>query len=152
MAALRKLGSASLICLLVIVSAGFQPEIAAENVNFCGLLNNPNAYSGKLIRVRAIYAYGFEVSELRPPECCAKGAHIWVEFGSEMDRASKRRLHQAPKDMGLALGTYVGYFGMHGPYGQGSPYQLRIIRVQSIEKTARDPGDKKTTWIPKDCL
>lgn len=48
-----------------------QPENEPQDVTYCQLANDPSAFSDKRIRIRAIYAYMFEVSALRAPTCCA---------------------------------------------------------------------------------
>lgn len=135
-----------------IAAADDQHPTPALQVSYCELVGNPTAYSGKLVRVRAIYRYGFEVERLETPECCASRAEkVWVEFG-ELSRASKRQLKKAPKDAGLAIGTFIGRFETHGPYGHlGHPYKLTILEVEGIEHSAHPSPTKNPPWVPSNC-
>jgi Transposase len=47
-------------------------ETEPLDVTYCRLAGDPTKFSGKRIRIQAIYSYMFEVSALRPPTCCAE--------------------------------------------------------------------------------
>ena len=47
--------------------AADRPESPPQDVTYCQLAKDPDSFVGKLIRVRALYVYGFEVQMLRVP-------------------------------------------------------------------------------------
>lgn len=124
----------------------------AVSVSFCGLLQNPQVFDGKVIRIRAIYRYGFEISSLESPECCPTARKkTALEFG-ELDSRSKKELRKAKRDMGLALGVFVGRFSADGPFGHmGLPYHIAISRVETIERSVGFSGQKPPGWISQNC-
>src|SRR5258707_6551610 len=94
------------------------PEATAQAVAYCDLIKDAQSFSGKRIRVRAIYKYGFEIQRLDPPLCCPnRGLKIWVEIGEHLPNSSEKRFRKLPKGMGLALVTFVGTFESGGPFG-----------------------------------
>src|SRR5271169_551931 len=110
-----------------------EPETAPQDVTYCQLAKDPSAFSGKRIRIRAIYSFFFEVSRLRSPTCCSDhGPQIWVDFDEEPEGSSKRLLHKFPEGMGVVLVVFVGKIEtgkVYGPYGE----RVRLV-VDRIEK------------------
>ena len=47
-------------------------ETEPQDISYCQLAGDPGKFSGKRIRIQAIYSYMFEVSSLRPPTCCTE--------------------------------------------------------------------------------
>src|SRR6266853_6576976 len=52
-------------------------------VSYCELIRNPNLYAEKLVRVKATWEYGFEMSDLYDPECLGKDHAAWIEMADE---------------------------------------------------------------------
>jgi hypothetical protein len=52
--------------------ADAMPE-ARLDVSYCQLAKDPSAFSGKRVRVRAIYHFGFEIQRLESLTCCQGG-------------------------------------------------------------------------------
>ena len=101
-----------LFTLLIVLSsccltrAGNRPEVVAQDVTYCQLARDPSTFSGKRIRIRAIYSYFFEGSRLKSPTCCSDHEpqmQIWVDFDEELNGSSKRLLHKFPEGMGEVL-------------------------------------------------
>jgi hypothetical protein len=125
-----------------------------EDVTYCQLAEAPSHFVGKTIRVRAIYSYMFEVSVLRPPECCQQQKHdsIWVEFDDELSRDSKHLQHSFPRGMGFVLATFTGKFEGSGPYGAGAlRFQLTVFRIEKLEHKVNPRPDHHPAWIPQNC-
>jgi hypothetical protein len=134
-------------------AAAQEPKSAAQEVSFCDLVKAPEQFSGKRIRVRAIYKYGFEIQRLDSPVCCPeRGPAIWVEIDTELGRASRKLLHKFPEGMGLALATFVGTFEGDGPYGDGGyRFKFTVDEIRNLEATARASAHGEPAWVPKTC-
>ncbi len=125
---------------------------SALEVSYCDLIKAPQTLSGKRIRVRAIYRYGFEIQRLDPPDCCPqKPVKIWVEMGT-LDRRSRTLVHRFPKDMGLVLAVFAGVLESGGPYGDGG-YRLKftIDQVWAPEASAHPSATSLPSWVPRSC-
>jgi hypothetical protein len=126
------------------------PENVTQSLSYCDLTKNPSAFSGKRIRVRAIYSYMFEVSRLKPPACCTGGdTAIWVDFSEEMDGNSTRLFRKFPRGMGFVLATFEGVFQSGGPFGDGGyRYRLAVDKIEALEKKANPSPAHRPAWIP----
>jgi hypothetical protein len=151
----RRIGYAGLLVLVFgfIVAAQEPPKAAAQDVPYCDLAKNPGSYVGKMIRVRAIYSYGFEIQVLGPRECCpVRNGLIWVEMSPDMDRHSRRAAHKFPEGMGDALATFSGVFEGPGTYGDGRyRFKLVVRQIENVENTAKASSTIKPKWFPADC-
>jgi hypothetical protein len=130
------------------------PEGPPQDVTYCQLAKDPSAFSGKRIRIRAIYAYMFEVSRLKSPTCCPeRDVSIWVDFDEELKGRSQKLRDKFPKGMGLVLAAFVGRFEAEGPYGDGGyRFRLTVDQIEKIERTSRSPGRQNgPAWVPKNC-
>jgi hypothetical protein len=124
---------------------------SAEDVSFCQLANTPMNFSGKRVRVRAIYSYFFEISSLRTPACCPENsAEIWVDFD---DSRGKNLLHKLPKGMGTVLGVWVGTIETGRVFGpNGEQVRLIVDKIEKIEQKERAKSSKRPDWVPKGCV
>jgi len=130
-----------------------QSEATAQTVAYCDLVKAPQSFSGKRIRVRAIYKYGFEIQRLDPPLCCPeRGLKIWVEIKAELEGNSLKLFRKLPKGMGLALATFVGTFESGGPYGDGGyRFKFAVDQIEKLEATAKPSPSREPAWVPKNC-
>jgi len=129
------------------------PARAAQEVSYCELVKTPLSFSGKRIRVRAVYKYGFEIQRLDPPTCCPeRGIKIWVEIGSGLEGGSLNLFHKLPKGMGLALATLVGTFESGGPYGDGGyRFKFTVDHIERVEAASKPSASHDPAWLPRDC-
>jgi hypothetical protein len=136
----------SLVLLVIIIccAGAGSAAPAAQQVPYCELVKTPQLYSGKLIRVRAIYKYGFEIQRLDPAACCPDGTgKIWVELDSPA------LLKKFPPGMGLALATFEGTFDTTGPYGDGGyMFRLTVSKIDKIEAVAKPSARGEPKWVP----
>ena len=135
--------------------AGDKPEVVPQDVTYCQLARDPSAYSGKRIRIRAIYSYMFEVSRLKSPTCCSDQnpqMQIWVDFDEELKGSSKRLLHKFPQGMGEVLVVFVGKIEtgkVYGPFGER--VRLVVDRIEKFEKKANPDACQDSSWVPQNC-
>jgi hypothetical protein len=135
-------------------SARENPKDAVQEVSFCDLVKTPSAFSGKRIRVRAIYRYAFEIQRLEPPTCCQEPAvNIWVEIDSELQGKSRRLFSKFPKGQGLVLASFVGRIDSGSAYGTfADRYKLTVDKIDKVERTSRSSRKQDATyWAPKNC-
>ncbi len=112
------------------------PDIV--DVSLCDLIADPSRFAGQHVRVRAVYRYGFEWSELYSLRCDsgARGRQVWVEFGDEYERTTKRSVRRQVGNHG-AIGRTVGVVAIgtvqQGGYGHMGVYALKfeISRLES---------------------
>ena len=126
---------------------------APEDVKFCELAKNPTAYSGKRIRIRAVYSYFFEVSQLKSSTCCSdRGESIWVDFDEELHGESKKLFDSFPKGMGFVLGVFVGRIETGKVYGTFSErVRLVVDQIDKVEAKANPPAGQHPAWVPQNC-
>ena len=136
-----------------VLISGKEPESALEDVTFCELARNPNAYAGKRIRIRAVYSYMFEVSRLKSPTCCSgRGESIWLDFDDDLHGKSKRRFKSFPKGMGVVLAVFVGTVETGKVYGTfGERVRLVVDQIDRVEEKAKTSPGKSPTWVPQSC-
>ena len=107
------------------------PVDSATEVDYCRLVADSSAFSGRKVRVRAAYRFGFEWSQMYCPKCLDFGA-TWVSFDENgQDRPLMRRLHKLMmKHSGLGQtveGTFVGSFHDGGHYGHQGVYKYDFV-------------------------
>src|SRR5260370_14654823 len=128
-------------------------ENTPQDVTYCQLVKNTSAFSGKRIRIRAIYSYMFEISRLKSPSCCSEvDVPIWVDFAESRDASSQKLFRKFPKGIGLVLATFEGTMQTGGPYGDGG-YRAKftVDKIENIEAKAKPSPNRKPTWVPRDC-
>lgn len=130
-----------------------KPGNAPQEVTYCQLARDPAAFSGKRIRVRAIYSYMFELSRLKSPTCCAeRDVPIWVDFDEKLGRNSRKLFRKFPRGMGLVLVTFTGKFEGGGPYGDGGyRFKFTVDQIGKLEARAKPSPGRDPAWIPKNC-
>lgn len=121
-----------------------------KEITYCQLIENPSAFVGKRIQVRAIYSYFFEVSRFKAPECCpGRDVSIWVEFDEDLEGKSKTLYGKFPKGMGSVLATFVGMLNGGGPYGDGGyRFLFTVERIEDLEHKAKPRLHHFPAWIP----
>jgi hypothetical protein len=110
-------------------------ETERQDVTYCQLAGDPTKFSGKRIRIQAIYWYMFEVSVLRPPTCCAEhDIDIWVDFDSQLEGESKRLFNKFPKGMGFVLAVFVGAIETGDAYGTGQRVHFFVEHIEEMKQ------------------
>jgi hypothetical protein len=126
-----------------------------ETVSYCDLMRQPAQYNGKVIRVSAIYRYGFEWSTLYCPECIDE-TQTWIGFSETFISSTKRSLRKKIGENGFRGKTVkvklVGRFDGGGGYGHMGVYKYRIIvdRLEEAEVILKDSPSPNV--VPKEVL
>lgn len=127
-------------------------ETEPQDISYCQLAGDPAKFSGKRVRIRAIYAYMFEVSTLKPSSCCNEhDISMWVDFDSQLEGKSKRFLNKFPKGMGFVLGVFVGTIQTGDAYGTGQHVHFLVEHIEEVNQQANPPSGKFPAWIPQNC-
>ena len=113
-----------------------------QDVEFCDVLANPEAFDQKLVRTRAIFRYGGEdTTDLYCPDCSGPDWG-WVKpfFGDSYESCTKKevakKLSRHEHDGGTVRVTLVGKF-FAGKKGEKS-YQLQIQCVEEADYITRE--------------
>lgn len=127
-------------------------ETEPQDITYCQLAADPGKFSGKRIRIRAIYAYMFEVSTLKPSSCCDEhDISMWVDFDSELEGESKKLFNKFPKGMGFVLAVFVGTIETGDAYGTGERVHFFVEHIEEVKQQATPPPGKFPAWIPQNC-
>ena len=127
-------------------------ETEPKDVTYCQLAGDPTKFSGKRIRIQAVYSYMFEVSALKSPMCCAEhDIGIWVDFDNELEGKSKRLFNKFPKGMGFVLAVFVGTIETGDAYGTGQRVHFFVEHIEEVNQKADTSQGPLPAWIPKDC-
>ena len=111
------------------------PDGVSATVGYCDLMRSAEQYKGKLVRVSAVYRYGFEWSELYCLEC-ENAARTWVDFDESFQSSTKSSLrkkigYHGPQGRTVMV-TFVGKFE-YGTYGHMGAYAYRLL-INRLEK------------------
>jgi hypothetical protein len=114
-------------------------------LNYCELVQNADAYNGKLVRVRGTYSSWFEHSGLNCSDCPDS---TWCDFSFDMCPKSKKLKAE------IVNVIFVGIFKTAGHYGHlnGYHHQLDVSCVefaQSISKNYLVSNKKKKAIAEK---
>jgi len=109
-----------------------------QTVAFCDLLNNPQAFEGKLIRVRALYLTDFEKAVLTAPACAVPRPVTWVSFEKSWESRTSWRLRHAMNGIKWNVESdvvLVGTFKTGGPFGHLDvyPFLFEVYRVEAVK-------------------
>lgn len=167
----NRIGVFTLICrtsffvLVLVFSVLAQKENGSKDqiqtVSFCEVLKNPQNFDQKSIRIKAIYRYGFEWSELYCLDCRDKGL-VWLDFEDSFDSLTKSKVRKNIKwsEKGRTVNIIaIGKFYTNGKFGHlgGYPYKFVAEYIESAEVILKDspvvlPGEvrqKATCLIVK---
>ena len=128
--------AALLVFTIAMVPMHSRHESEYTVVTYCDLIRNPERYKGKLVRVSAVYRYGFERSELYCLECTTEGK-TWVDFGESFSTSTKNNVRKKLGDNGFkgrtVLVTMGGKFEAGGGYGHMGAYRFKLV-VDRVER------------------
>jgi hypothetical protein len=143
------------------------PQIAASakddeplKVNFCDLLQFPEKYEQKLIRIKVLYCYCFEDSELFSSKCTIQKS-VWLQGSLEKCRdAGRIDDFQSPAKGELAFPRWGGHtvgvvaigklIGTKGGYGHMNGFNY-LFNIECLERAELfDPQGKRPAAMTKE--
>ena len=111
------------------------------SLSYCALVKAPDLYSGKLVRVKASWQFGFETTSLND-RSCPEQLPAWLEFADEKELCAKTEKNrslpgQSDKEADV---TVVGKLYGPGRYGHLGDYQFKFVVVclEEIKVTSSD--------------
>jgi hypothetical protein len=124
----------------VLVASSASPQAPMK---FCELMRNPEKYNGQLVKVRAIWIYGFEWSYLHCLDCDGR---VWLDT-SDVDDESAKTLKHTP-EAGIVNVDVEGVFHAGGSFGHlnGYKYQLTAHTVANpvfLSKRMKTPEKER---------
>jgi hypothetical protein len=126
------------------------------DVNYCRFSEDPTAYIGRRIRIRALYSYDWENLVLESPMCCSEvPIRMWAEWDAKLKPGSKRLPLRGMKGPGgFVLGVFEGRVDDQGAMSAtfSTRFRLHVDRIDKIErsKRVRRPEDIPP-WVPRNC-
>lgn len=107
-------------------------------VTYTDLVKDPQAYSGKQVRIEAVWTYGFEWTYLCSLDCRdVQKAWVALEDDEALCRGTRKRLERLGKNSdNTARVTVVGRLDSAGGYGHLAswPLQFTVSCVEKFEK------------------
>lgn len=125
-------------------------------VDYCDLLRKPELYDQKLVRIQAVYRYGYEWSELYCPDCLTEGS-TWVDFEESFETCTKSEVAKKIADNGFKGRTVIvvmvgKFYGSGGGHGHMNAYRFKFL-VSCVERAKIILNDSPvSTAIPKKLL
>jgi len=132
-------------------TVGTSTETVPQDVTYAQFARDPSSFSGKRIRIRAIFVYGFELSTLRSStQCTEHDPPVWVDFDGTLRGKSKKLFDDFPKGMGFVLAKFVGKIETAGPYGTGQRVRLVVDQIEDVE-AEQNAKRGIPVWVPHNC-
>ena len=118
-----------------------KPESAdltnAQTVAYCEILNHPEAFKNKFVRVRALYETDFELAAITAPACFTSIPMTWVGFEKDWEHRTRWQVRRAIGGQQWRVQmdvVFVGIFRTDGHYGHMDmyPFLFDVYKVESI--------------------
>lgn len=114
-------------------------------LSYCDLLKSHSRYSGKLVRLKASWRFGFERSFLSGKEC-SEQSMAWLEFVDDKDacpQSKENRTLPGANDKEADV-TVVGRLYGPGKYGHLGAYEYKFVVtcMEKIKVTVADNTEK----------
>jgi hypothetical protein len=124
------------VALLASLSSGGIDDLTdVKTISYCQLIQNPRAFDGKLVRVRALYETDFEKMALTAPACATPISMTWMDFDAAWESRTGWRLRHAINGVKWRVQTdvvVVGKFKSGGFFGHNGMY-LFLLQVYKVE-------------------
>ena len=108
----------------------------AQTIAYCEILDHPDAFKNKLIRVRAMYETDFEVSAITSPACEMSIPMTWIEFEQDWAHRTRWREKRAISKQHWRVQMDVVFVGIFktGNFGHMDMYPF-LLHVYKVEAT-----------------
>lgn len=111
------------------------------SISYCALLKNPKLYSGKTVRIKAVWQFGFETTSLQDRQCIDQ-PKAWLEFADEKQLCPETKKNRTlPKQSDKEADvTVTGRLYGSGRYGHLGDYQFKFVVecMENIKVTSSD--------------
>ena len=112
----------------------------AQTVSYCEILNHPDAFKNKFVRVRALYETDFELAAITAPSCPTPIPMTWVEFEKDWEHRTRWQVRRAINHQQWRVQmdvVFVAKFRTDGHYGHMDmyPFLLDVYKVESIRQS-----------------
>jgi len=116
--------------------------LSAQMVAYCEILQDPQKFQHKMIRVRALYETDFEKSAITSPSCYMRSLMIWIDFDQAWESRSTWRVRHALSHQrwGIQMDVvFIGIFKADGHYGHLDmyPFKLDVYKVEAARPSGR---------------
>ena len=115
-----------------------QPSMTKQipNVSYCEMLEHPEIYEGRLIRVRGSYRSGFEISALYGRECQDAKDSAWLELEVPDKLCTGSKKIETSGCAGKITNVLVvgRFYGAEGHYGHLRAYRYKFV-VHCVEES-----------------
>ena len=111
--------------------------VDAQTIAYCEILNHPEEFKNKLIRVRALYETEFERAVITAPSCPTPIPMTWVEFEKNWEHRTRWQIRRAISSQQWRVQkdvVFVGMLGTDGHYGHMDmyPFLFDVYKVESV--------------------
>jgi len=122
-----------IICAAIVLAlpAGVTAQSAGPALTYEQLMQSPEKYVGKRVRVDGIWVYGFEWSYLCSLECNQRHA-VWIDVVNEgsLCKRGRRKIKRLGKKFdNKARVRLTGMLESGGGYGHMGAYPFRFVAV-----------------------
>lgn len=146
-----------IITQTIFTKSKLNPQVQPINVSYCDLVNNPAQYDQKIIRIKAIYVYGFEGSLLYCPDCYQREFRTWVQVDESSSiyanpHVKKKFKGNDHKGRTLSVIMIGKFHGKGGGYGHENSYQFQLDLICIEEATVLAQRACSPSDLPKKLL
>ena len=126
----------------VVRPAKLTDDIAgAQTVSYCEILEHPETFRNKTIRVRALYETDFERAAITAPSCDTPIPMTWVEFEKGWESRTTSGIKHAIAGQKWRIQTdvvFIGVFRTDGHYGHMDmyPFLIEVYKVEAVRPSA----------------
>lgn len=127
-----------------IYSQEIRNQEAISTVSYCEVVNNPDVYDEKQIKISGEYYSGFELSGMFSPDCKEKSILIYLDWGENYKSCGDKETENTLKNRfrgiedndleGIFVGKFVVKKGLSGfGHMNAKPYKLEVSCVEKVE-------------------
>jgi hypothetical protein len=109
----------------------------AQTTAFCEVLNHPETFNNKTIRIRALYETDFERAALTGPSCDTPIPTTWVQFNERWESRTGWRVRHSLANQKWRVQmdvVFIGVFRADGHYGHMDmyPFLFEVYKVEAV--------------------
>ncbi len=125
---------------------------AARTVTLCEVLDSPEKFNNKMIRVRALYETDFEKAVITSPFCSSPLPMTWVKFEKQWESRTTRGVRHALSSLKWGIQADVVFIGLlktGGHFGHLDmyPFLIEVCKEETVRASGSFrplPEQKKT--------